>query len=264
MAPARRRAAWFGPGLLLALMLSTPGAAAAPGQVGPEAAPPAFSAAYAVRKAGLTLGRAELELRRPAPGRYFYRLHTRPTGLFRLVEPAEVEETSIGRIGPAGFRPDIYRYRRRGDDKAREAELRFDWNALEVLNDVADWPWRMAITRDTIDRVISPLQLMHDMSRQPASRGQLVYRIADGGELRTYVLDIEAEARVTTPLGTFETLRVRRQDTDSDRETILWLAPALRYLAVQVEQWEGGSRNFRLLIDALDGLAPVPAGGADA
>ena len=240
-------------GLVLAAALAwSASGALADGSAG-EAIPP-FSAVYEVRKAGFTLGRADLEFRRPAEGRYYYRLHTRPTGIARMVYSSEVREMSIGHVGPAGFRPDVYRYRRSGDDKAREAELRFDWDVLEVVNDVADWPWRMDITRDTIDRVISPLQLMHDLAGRPADTGQLVYRIADGGELKTYLLDIDGRETVDTPAGRFEALRIRRSDTDSDRRTILWVAPALHYLAVQVEQWEDGSRNFRLVLAEVDGL----------
>jgi hypothetical protein len=240
-------------GLVLGVALAwTPPGVPADASTG-QAIPP-FSAVYEVRKAGFTLGRADLELRRPAEGRYYYRLHTRPTGIARMVYASEVREMSIGHVGPDGFRPDVYRYKRSGDDKAREAELRFDWGALEVVNDVADWPWRMDITRDTIDRVISPLQLMHDLAARPADTEQLVYRIADGGELRTYLLDIDGRETVETPAGRFAALRIQRSDTDSDRRTILWVAPALRYLAVQVEQWEDGSRNFRLVLADFQGL----------
>ena len=245
------RSALTGLILAAALVWSPPGALA--DETGWQALPP-FSAVYEVRKAGLTLGRADLRFRRPAEGRYYYRLHTRPTGIARMVYSSEVREMSIGHVGPEGFRPDVYRYQRSGDDKAREAELRFDWTALEVVNDVADWAWRMDITRDTIDRVISPLQLMHDLAARPADTGELVYRIADGGELKTYLLTIDGRETVETPAGRFKALRIRRSDTDSDRRTILWVAPALRYLAVQVEQWEDGSRNFRLVLSEVEGL----------
>ena len=244
--------------LPLVAMLAGVGPAARADDTPALQAPPPFSAVYEVRKAGLTLGRADLEFRRPAAGRYYYRLHTRPTGIARLIYSSEVRETSLGRIGPDGFRPDVYRYMRSGGDDAREAELRFDWAALEVVNDVAEWPWRMDITRDTIDRVISPLQLMHDLALRENETGQLVYRIADGGELKTYLLDIEGREGVETPIGRFEALRIRRRDTDSDRETILWVAPALRYLAVQVEQWEDGNRNFRLVLAGLENLSREP------
>ena len=217
-------------------------------------APADFDAYYSVEKAGLTLGRASLRFRQPTPGQYDYRLHTRAVGVARLFASSEVIERSHGQILDSGFRPTTYHYERRGDDKARRAELRFDWQALEVVNDVAAYPWRMDITADTIDRVISPLQLMHDLANRDPDENRLIYRIADGGRLKTYLLTIEGEDTIETPMGTFETLRIRRRDTDSDRETQLWCAPALDYLAVQVEQWEDGGLNFRLALTGLNGL----------
>ncbi|MEX0373515.1 DUF3108 domain-containing protein [Spiribacter roseus] len=220
----------------------------------PVEAPPAFSARYDVRKAGLTLGHAELRFRRPAQDRYLYRLSVQPNRLAGLFYSSSVREMSIGHIQADGFRPDVYRYTRSGGDDDRRAELRFDWEAMRVVNDVADRPWRMAITPDTIDRVISPLQLMHDLAERDDGDDTLVYRIADGGQLKTYELRIGDTTQVDTPAGRFEALTVHRSDPDSDRVTTLWVAPALRYLAVQVEQREAGDRNFRMVLSRLDGL----------
>ena len=217
-----------------------------------------FSARYAVERTGLTLGRADLSYRRLPGERYHYRLYTRDVGLARWLFPAQVREESRGRIVEDGFRPEVYRYQRTGGDDAREAELRFDWQALEVVNDIADYPWRAEITHDTIDRVISPLQLMHDLTERGEEANRLVYRIADGGRLKTYLLTIEGEETVNTPQGRFRVLRIERRDTDSDRHTILWCAPALGYLAVQVEQWEDGSRSARLVLESLEGLRREP------
>ena len=242
-------------GWLMLLLVAGPGSAtAAPSDPGPAVnPPPAFSARYDVRKAGLTLGHAELRFRRPSESRYLYRLSIRPSRIAGLFYSSTVREMSIGRIRSDGFRPDVYRYNRSGGDDEREAELRFDWDNLSVVNDIEARPWRMDITTDTIDRVISPLQLMHDLARRNGD-DKLVYRIADGGQLKTYVLRVGDTTQVDTPAGRFEALTIRRSDTDSDRETILWVAPALRYLAVQVEQREDGDRNFRMVLNRVDGL----------
>ena len=239
--------------MLLIMAGAGPSAGASPDAESTIEPPPEFSARYDVRKAGLTLGHAELRFRRPAESRYLYRLSIRPSGIAGLFYSSTVREMSIGRIRPDGFRPDVYRYNRSGGDEDRRAELRFDWDALSVVNDIEQRPWRMDITRDTIDRVISPLQLMHDLAGR-AGDDELTYRIADGGQLKTYTLRIGEETSVDTPAGRFDALTIRRSDTDSDRETTLWVAPALRYLAVRVEQREDGERNFRMVLNTVDGL----------
>lgn len=226
-------------------------------------APGDFTAIYDLKRAGLKVGQADLRYRRIGRERYTYSLYTRATGLARLVFSSRVRERSIGHITAAGFQPDTYRYVRSGGDDDREAELRFDWDALEVVNDIAEYPWRMAITQDTIDRVISPLQLMHDLYERSPGTERLIYRIADGGQLKTYLLTIEGSEIIETPTGRFQALRIRRRDTDSDRETILWCAPALQYLAVRVEQWEGSQRSATLELAQLEGLAREPQLRAD-
>lgn len=248
-----RRVITAGLAMLLTVVGVGPSGSAAAGAESAFEPPPAFSARYDVRKAGLTLGHARLRFRRPAESRYLYRLSIRPSRIAGLFYSSTVREMSIGRIQADGFRPDVYRYNRSGGDDEREAELRFDWDTLRVVNDIEDRPWRMDITRDTIDRVISPLQLMHDLTERDGD-DELVYRIADGGTLKTYVLRIGERTTVDTPAGRFEALTIRRSDTDSDRETTLWVAPALGYLAVQVEQREDGDRNFRMVLNTVDGL----------
>ena len=217
-------------------------------------APPAFEARYQLQRFGITLGEAHLQFRRPFPERYDYTLRTRATGPARLLIRAEVEESSRGRITERGFRPDVYRYQRRGGDNERKAELRFNWARLQVVNDVEDFPWRMDITPDTIDRVISPLQLMHDLSHREDDVEPLVYQVADGGELKAYTLHIEGYEQVSTPAGEFEALRIRRQDADRDRYTLLWCAPSLHYLAVQIEQHEEDSLTVRMRVAKVEGL----------
>ncbi|WP_435101595.1 DUF3108 domain-containing protein [Arhodomonas sp. AD133] len=217
--------------------------------------PPPFRAEYELNKGMLTLGRATLTFSRPQPQRYRYRLYTRPTGIAEWFTDAEIRELSEGRIVPSGFQPLRYVYDRRGDEHARRAELRFDWSSGTVMNDVGEHPWRMDVPPDALDRVVSPLQLMHDLTeRTPTSNERLTYRIADGGKLKAYHLTVEKRETVSTPAGNFETLRVVRRASDGDRITRLWCAPALDYLAVKVEQWEQDDGTFELVLTEVEGL----------
>lgn len=233
--------------LILALTLSVSALAA-------STAPPPFQARFDLRKGPLTLGEAHLSLERPDDGRYRYRLHTFPVGVARIFYDAEVREVSEGRITASGFRPDRYRYRRTGDH-ARVVELRFNWSEGWVLNDVADRPWRMSVPDDAMDRVVTPLQLMHDLAVDAPS--PLVYRIADGGHLRTYRLRREGEETVRTPLGKFHAVKVVRRAEDGETVTRMWCAPELHYLAVRVEQWEDGEGTVDMVLTRLEGM-PLP------
>ncbi|KAB7623205.1 DUF3108 domain-containing protein [Alkalilimnicola sp. S0819] len=227
-------------GLLLICALTSPAGADAP---------PAFHAVYEVSRGGFTLGRAEVNFQRLGARRYHYHSLTQPTGLAALFFRAEVEESSHGLLTEQGPKPLRYEYIRRGRD-ARHAVLRFDWEQGEVVNDIGERPWRMPIPPDALDRLVSPLQLMHDLRQ---GERELVYPIADGGKLKTYRLRIDGEEMRETAVGTFRTLRVVRVE-DSDKRTTLWCAPELGYLAVHMEQQEEGESTVRLSLRRLDGL----------
>lgn len=215
--------------------------------------PPEFTARYELSKGPLTLAEARVEFRRPAPGRYRYEVHTQAVGLARLFYKGEIDEVSEGRITDSGFRPERYRYERTGDDRARTAELRFDWEAMQVVNDIANRPWRLDITPATIDRVTTPLQLMYDLTVGGAD-DTLTYRIADGGELKSYTVHFEGEEIIETPAGRFRTVKVVRRDEDGEREFRLWAAPELHYLPVRIEQWEEDDGTFTLNLSELEGM----------
>lgn len=214
------------------------------------AQPPDFAARYSVSRAGLTLGEAEVRYERLSGGRYRYQSHTQPTGLAALLYRSEVRESSEGLITADGYRPQRYEYDRSGKGE-RYALLTFDWQRRQVVNDVGAHPWRMAIPSDAMDRLVTPLQLMHDLAED---KQELVYRIADGGKLKTYRLRVTGTEEVETPVGRFQTVRVVRQ-RDDDRRTTLWCAPALNYLAVKVEQWEEDDGTYTMTLEQLSGVA---------
>ena len=224
---------------------------------GAQALPERFSAYYQVTHAGLTLGEAQVEYRQTGPDRYRYSSHTRPLGLAALVLRSEIKEVSIGRITDHGFQPIRYKYDRSGR-KAREAELRFDWNRMRVVNNVAGNAWDLEIPEDTLDRMVSQLQLMHDLANREQD---LVYRIADGGRLKEYTLRIMGREKLQTPYGQLETLKIVRLTDNDRRATTFWCAPALDYLPVRVDHREKDD-NFTMTLRDTSGFAVELAGRA--
>ncbi|RFA30428.1 hypothetical protein CAI21_04960 [Alkalilimnicola ehrlichii] len=214
------------------------------------ALPPEFSARYRVSLGSITVGEARLELEHLPDDRYRYRSVSRPTGITGLFYRREVSEYSEGKVTDSGLQPERYYYERRGRG-SRNVELRFDWEKGRVINLVADDRWQMKIPPDTMDRLVSQLQLMDDLKN---GTSELEYRIADGGLLRTYRLTVEGRETLHTRLGEFETLRVTRQQTEDDsRATTFWAAPALNYLPVRVDHRERNDA-YRMTLDEVKGF----------
>lgn len=219
------------------------------------ALPEKFSAYYQVTHAGLTLGEAKVEYRQIGPDRYRYSSHTRPLGLAALILRSEIKEVSMGRITEDGFRPMRYEYDRSGR-KAREAELQFDWNRMRVINNISGKAWDLAIPEDTLDRMVSQLQLMHDLANREQD---LVYRIADGGRLKEYTLRIVGREKLQTPHGVLDTVKIVRLTDNDRRATTFWCAPALDYLPVRVDHREKDD-NFVMTLRDTSGFAVELAG----
>lgn len=136
--------------------------------------------------------------------------------------------------------PQKYFYKRRGLGRDRDAELTFNWDTNRVINDVQGKSWSMDIHENVQDKLSYQVQLQKDMI---AGKKNLVYSIADGGEMKVYRFEIVAEERLNTPLGPVDTVKVKRSRDDDDRATFAWLAPKWDYLLVRLEQREDGDSH---------------------
>lgn len=136
--------------------------------------------------------------------------------------------------------PQKYFYKRRGLGRDRDAELTFNWDEERVINDVQGKSWAMDIRENVQDKLSYQVQLQKDLI---AGRNNLVYPIADGGEMKEYRFEIVAEERLNTPMGEVDTVKVMRSRDDDDRVTYAWLAPQWDYLLVRLEQQEDGDSH---------------------
>ncbi len=136
--------------------------------------------------------------------------------------------------------PRKYFYKRRGLGRDRDAELTFNWEKERVINDVQGKSWAMDIRKNVQDKLSYQVQLQKDLI---AGRNNLVYPIADGGEMKEYRFEIVAEERLDTPMGEVDTVKVMRSRDDDDRVTYAWLAPKWDYLLVRLEQQEDGDSH---------------------
>ncbi|MCK9563001.1 MAG: DUF3108 domain-containing protein [Bacteroidales bacterium] len=94
---------------------------------------------------------------------------------------------------------------------------------------------------------LGPLSYQIAMAADLAARDldgdatRLSYTVIHRGRLREYTYEVlNQSVDLDTPLGTLSTIKVERVRENDDRETVLWLAPELNYLPVQLMQVEDG------------------------
>ena len=229
--------------LLLPIVALSP---AAPARELPEQ----FEATFVLEAAGTTFARTRWSLAPGSDGRYVSTSRTEPAGVFSLIRDDTIVERSEWIYAGDWLQPLAYRYERTGR-KTREIGISFDWEKRIAHHDSPAGPWRMPVPIGALDKLSYRLALMRDLSRGARN---FEYTIADGGQLKRYVLADIGEERIETALGTFDTIVIRRERENSKRQTTFWCASELGFLPVKVAHMERDGKSMTLHIESLSGI----------
>ena len=242
--PKRRRSA--PPAAVLLAVLLLPVAAAGGGDALPAPLRP-FEAVYRVVKGPLRLGTTTVDLQ-PRNAGWRYSSVTRADGLFALLVDGEARELATLELHDDGLRP--RRYVHDEPDDADDVRMDFDWDAgrARVVRDGRTH--EVATEAGMHDQFSVVLAMMRAVAGGAASAS--VPGIDDEGERVDFRFEVTGRETIEAPFGRYETLRVRRI-RDDDRSTITWLAPALGWLPVAIEQRREGDLVARMELESLDG-----------
>jgi hypothetical protein len=214
---------------------------------------PDFSANYQVMLNGIQAGDLKQRLSTNADGSRKFTSATQAQGLFAFFKPDLVEEISTWTMVDNKIQPRHYLYQRSGGKKDKYLKLDFNWQSQQLSIDDKNYPWQLALEPHTLDKLVYQLALMMDLDK---GKNQYNYRIADGGKIKTYTIDVINEETVTTPLGKIKTIKLKRlRDETSKRQTVLWCAPALNYLPVKLEHTEKDGTVFTANLRRLKGIS---------
>lgn len=227
------------------LLLFTLLAAAATCRADPADLQP-FRATYTVEWKGMTAGTSVLELRRTSADTFVYTSTNTPRGMFRMALPDAIRQESVfkltdGRIQPQSFRG--------SDEKEREINLEFDWQAKRVKGVAKDHGVDLEVQPDTQDPMSLQIAALRALK---ANTLQSSVWMIDGDKLKEYELKLEGTARLPTALGEFDTVVYTSKRAGGDRLTRTWVAPNLGYLPVKAERLRGKKVEFTLLLEATD------------
>jgi len=219
--------------------------------------PERFVAEFVLEAHGATVGRTTWSLAPGGEGRFVYESLTETAGVVALIRDDRIVERSVWRYGDdGGLRPLRYRYERTGK-KARDVAIDFDWENGRVHNTAKGRTWELEVPAGTLDKLSYLLAMMRDFRGGARS---VTYDIADGGKVKTYRLETRGEETLETALGPLDTVMVERlRDDDDERETLLWVAPALDFLPVKVRHREKDGSVLVLRVESVDGIGPAPA-----
>ena len=213
---------------------------------------PSFELRFDVNAKGITVAEAIITLQDEGNERYTMRSDVRPRGAVSLFSSQEARERVYGRFDKAGIQPLNYERQRRKGDKNRTISLSFDWQnqtAKAIKNQKEEKI--LPLTPGIVD----PLS-MYLVAALDLASGKKVdeYTLAGDDRLKTYRIQQQGEETVKTSLGNLQTLRVSQQRHGSDDMVVLWFAPALNYLPVQIAKLKDGKETVRMTIAGVRGI----------
>lgn len=209
-----------------------------------------FDAQYRVTNGSIQLGETRISLQ-PEDGGWHYRSVTEATGLASLFVSGQAIESTRLQVHDGRLRPRVYAHTEPDDEDSVRVE--FDWEVRAATVTDNEGTRTLDLEADTVDGFSATLAMI-----QGIAGGEEDIRIAtidDKGERETLVFRQAGRESISAPLGTFDTVRVDRIRKGSDRETITWLAPALDWVAVRIDQREDGELTGRLELTDLEGEA---------
>jgi len=213
--------------------------------------PTPFTAQYQVTKGVMSVGSTTRTLHDKGNGNFVFESVTKPGGIAKLFTRGMVVERSYWHWQENNFIPNKYTYQNSSDQK-RDVKLIFDWQALEVTNIINGDPWTMALEENALDKLLYQLAIMYDLSN---GKNSLVYKVADGGTMKTYDVAINGTERLSTDMGVFDTVKV--VVTKNNRQTTLWCAEKLQFLPVRIEQRKEDDGPITANLIELEGI-PLP------
>lgn len=144
--------------------------------------------------------------------------------------------------------PEDYRYSLSGFwIKDRYARVDFDWQAMQVRNEVKNKPWYMDVPHGALDKLGYQLQLQMDLSM---GKREMRYQVADGGKLKDFPFKVLGSEVLDTPFGKAEALIVEKvRAPEKKRHTKMWFAKNWQYLLVKMQHVESDGERYEIKLN---------------
>ena len=207
----------------------------------PQSKPAPFVATYTVAWHGVTAGTSTLELGETAPQSYVYTSTDTAWGVFRLVFPHALRQSSRFRIRAGEVEPLSFEAAGPGNPVMAQ----FDWNDGRVTGMAKGKRLDLKLQPGTQDPLSVQIAIMLELQSGDAPES---FWMLNTDEIDRFQYARQGEATLDTPLGRLRTILYTSHAPGSDKTTYLWLAPVLGYMPARAEQRVKGSTRISLAI----------------
>jgi hypothetical protein len=156
------------------------------------------------------------------------------TGLVELLWPQRLRYVSRGRITQHGMQPESFTASRTRRGRNEVAEARFDWEAGSLSYGRIEDRKSAPLSAGAQDLVSFIFQFV----LAPPAPGRYRVPITTGSRFDVYEIEVSAQERIETPLGTLRALPVRQLPRPGEATIEIWLAADYRYLPVRLRHYD--------------------------
>ncbi|MCC7546246.1 MAG: DUF3108 domain-containing protein [Burkholderiales bacterium] len=223
--------------LLCLVMLGSAAAHAA-------ATPAHIEISYAVQFGSMTIGEGR-DVFEHEDGRYRVRSESKTVGLASIYR-LDVKRESRGRIAADGLRPEVFEEIRNGKPKRR---VDFDWSKRQAT--LFDGERTKVV--DLPDHTWDSTSFGYNFAFAQPGPSNFPVNLTDGRRISDYRYAVLGQERLETPIGTLETLHVKKVQEPGDKRGLeVWLAREHHNLPVRIRYVGKDGRVLDSIVTRLD------------
>jgi len=187
-------------------------------------------------RSSLVDGRAEYVWRREGD-QYFIDGNIEANGFFATMFVGRFEQSSRGRLTPAGLKPDYFSIRR-GEGAAEFAE--FKWDQSQIKHNRLKGEHIQPLQEGAQDLLSFIFQFAYEFPQKLAKPGAVSLRISNARKIDQYEFRVVGREKLSLPIGEVETVHLIRQTEEAADTYQVWLASDFNYLPVKLRFMLGG------------------------
>ena len=206
----------------------------------PDNMPPAFSAKYAVKIGGMSMGALEVTLIQDDESNWTYQSQSSASGLASIfVGSNNVTDTAKLTLFDNVIRPTFYERIRKTKEADKSERVFYRWDQLQAKSEYKDRKLDVTLDDLTTDKFTLQLLIMANVNDIPE---KIMLPIISKAKLKQYEIINKGTAALNTIYGQRETIIIERVKDDSSYK--IWADPNNYGLPLQIERIKEGKTEY--------------------
>ncbi len=207
--------------------------------------PPAFTAKYAVKVGGISMGKLEVTLTQDDTNNWTYHSHSSASGLASIIVGSNnVTDTSKLSLLDNHIRPTFYERIRKTKEADKSERVSYHWDQQQAKSQYRERHLDVALNDLVTDKFTLQLLIMANINRIPE---QMTLPIISKAKLRQYEIVNVGSETLNTAYGQRNTIIIERIKDDSSYK--IWADPNAYGLPLQIERIKEGKTEYMVYLE---------------